>query len=81
MFTKNSFKAITPCDILLSCQTHMLADSGTPLQFYCGNQGTAIDLWSWVCKSRFYSLEKTSPALELTLCITSIFQTNINESR
>ena len=81
MFTKKSFKAIRPCDILLSCQTHMPVDSGIPLQFYCGNQGTAVDLWSCLSKSRFCSLEKTSPVLELTLCITSLFQTNTHESR
>ena len=80
-FLQHFFRAIRPCDILLSCQTHRLADSGTPLQFYSGNQDTAVHLWSCLSKSRFCSLEKTSPALELTLCITSLFQTNILESR
>ena len=33
VFTKNSFWAIRPYDILFNCHIHMLDYSGTPLQF------------------------------------------------
>ena len=35
---------------LFNFNTHVLTDSGTPLQSYCGMQGTAVDLWS-CCKT------------------------------
>ena len=51
IFTINSLRAIKPYDIVLNYHIHiMLADSGTPLQFYCGHQGTAVDLWSCLKK-------------------------------
>ena len=31
---------------LLNHHTHRFVDSGTPLYFYSGKQGTAVDVWS-----------------------------------
>ena len=63
--TKNTFRAIRPCDILLNCHTHMLADSTTPLQFYCGNQGTAVDLWSCFSSHHHTTLDSSITSIYL----------------